>query len=208
MHGQPCIKLIRIFVQPPATSSLMVLLLINRCTKIKVRVFICVTFERCSSKIPTRIFCDTLPSNQAAHLANTFSNKEQERKKSAGRRIFSFLRDARDTQTSCKWRDEIYYPVTLPPCVLHSSRHVIVRFNSSEGRQGICFHYASCYLRKTTHLKGSSECRVLWIAILLTAYSLLVDMAVALLAFCTCEAQTDQYCRGTSRCFGVYTARD
>jgi hypothetical protein len=79
---------IRIFVQSPATSSLMVLLLISRNMKIHLRVFTCVTFERCSSKIRTRIFCDTLQSNQAAHLANTISSKEQEWKRSAGRRIF------------------------------------------------------------------------------------------------------------------------
>jgi len=94
-----------LFAQPPATSTLMVLLLISRSAKINVRVFSCVTFERCSSKIPTRIFCDTLHSNQAPHFANTISNKEQERKKSAGRRILSFLHDARDNQTLCKWLD-------------------------------------------------------------------------------------------------------
>lgn len=48
-----------------------------------------------------------------------------------------------------------------PPFI--SSRHCKVSvFTSSVGRQGIHFLDASCCLKKTTPLKGSSECHVLF----------------------------------------------
>jgi len=178
----------------------------NRSTLIHVRVFSCVTFERCSIKIPTRIFCDTLQSNQAAHLRNTMSNKEEERKTSACRQIFTFLHDARARR---RLNEVMKLAVRHSTTVSISSRHCTVFvLSSNDGRQGIHFLDASCCLRKTTLLKGSSECHVLfWTAILLTAYSLLVNMSVACLASCRCQDKRDQYCRGNSRCWSVHSTR-